>query len=77
MAQIRKFLEIVKKNRYPLSDLLATMARPREHAAVRDRTAARARRHVLRVEQPLVDAERPMKPHAVAEASLLRFRADP
>src|SRR5262249_38275349 len=38
----------------------------REHAAARDRTTARARRHVLRVEQPLVDAERSMKPHAVA-----------
>ena len=49
----------------------------REHAAARDRTAARARRHVLRVEQPLVDAERSMKPHAVAEARLLHFRADP
>ena len=49
----------------------------REHAAARDRTAARARRHVLRVEQPLVDAERSMKPHAMAEARLLHFRADP
>ena len=47
----------------------------REHSAARDRTAASARRHVLRVEQPLVDAERSMKPHAVAEARLLRFRA--
>ena len=32
----------------------------REHAAARDRTAARARRHVLRVEQPLVAAKRSM-----------------
>jgi hypothetical protein len=49
----------------------------REHVAACDRTAARARRHVLRVEQLLVDAERSMKPHAVAEARLLHFRADP
>jgi hypothetical protein len=49
-----------------------TDAVAREHVAARDRTTARARRHVLRVEQPLVDAERSMKPHAVAEARLLR-----
>src|SRR5262249_27165441 len=35
--------------------------------------ARSARRHVLRVEQPLVDADRSTKPHAVAEARLLRF----